>query len=296
MKHPDDLTGHYFHTRGQIREGFCNTDPRLNSGPRPLTLDDPRWARARTFVCKRDGSEDDAREVTPKETRRPYVSIDIETTGIDYEYCQVLDFGAVVDDWVTPVENLPRFHAYLIHNKIVGEPKALAMNAKILDRIADRDKPECADFTFLEPDQLAGLFELWAKSHDAFGSGGSGKSLIPAGKNFQGFDRPFLKRVPRFGRVNMIHRCIDPAMLFWNPLTDAEPPSTKTCYERAGIQNEVAHTSVEDAIGIVKLIRAATIVPQVEIDSNDPRPPSAKELAHKLSSFFRRNGQFTAQK
>lgn len=171
---PDSLVGHYIHTRGQIREGFCNTDPRLNSGP----------SEAVSVIA---------------DSRRPYTSIDIETTGIDYEYCQVLEFGAVVDDWVTPIEKLPRFHAYLIHNRIEGEPFALSMHPVILKRIANRDKPECANFTFLEPEQLAGLFELWAGAWGAFGSGGSGKSLIPAGKNFQGFDRPFLKRVPRFG-------------------------------------------------------------------------------------------------
>ena len=284
------LVGHFYDTKGIVREGFCNTDPRLNSGPK---AGQPVFIQA-------------------AETRRPYVSIDIETTGVDYEYCQVLEFGAVVDDWVTPVDNLPRFHTYLIHDRIQGEPFALAMNFEILSRIANREKPQCADFTYVKPEHLAGMFEFWAASWGAFGSGGSGKSLIPAGKNFQGFDRPFLKRLDRFGRVNMLHRCIDPAMLYWNPATDQQPPSTKECYERAGMQNEVAHNAVEDAIGIVKLIRVAASraaypqlhaineSPQVFVNGDgevvpDPRPPAARELAHKLSEHFRANRQFTGQ-
>jgi hypothetical protein len=303
-KPPDTLDGHYFHTRGQIREGYCNTDPRLNSGPMGMEA---------KYIDEVKGGA----EITITEPgRRPYVSIDIETTGLDYDYCQVLEFGAVVDDWVTPVEKLPRFHAYLIHDRIVGDPFALSMHPEILKRIATRDKPECANLTFLEPEQLAGLFELWAGSWGAFGSGHSGKSLIPAGKNFQGFDRPFLKRVPRFGRVNMLHRCIDPSMLYWNSATDAEPPSTAECYKRAGIPNEVAHTAVEDAIGVIKLIRFDAArkghVPDVAITGSDdprpmrfvndmgdtvpdPRPPAARELAHKLSEQFRHNRQFTGQ-
>jgi hypothetical protein len=298
MKHPTDLTGHYFHTRGQIREGYCNTDPRLNSGPMGMEA---------KYIDEVKGGA----EITITEPgRRPYVSIDIETTDTDYDYGQVIEFGAVVDDWVTPVEKLPRFHAYIIHDRIQGNPIALAMNAEILRRIGNRDKPECADFTFLEPEQLAGLFELWAGAWGAFGSGHSGKSLVPAGKNFQGFDRPFLKRVPRFGRVNMLHRCIDPSMLYWNPATDEQPPSTKECYVRADINEEVAHTAVEDAIGIIRLIRfAASQVKypglhaindsQVFINDMgetvpDPRPPAARELAEKLSEQFRRNRQYTA--
>ena len=33
----------------------------------------------------------------------PYVSIDIEPTGLDPDTCQVLEVGAVADDWVKPI-------------------------------------------------------------------------------------------------------------------------------------------------------------------------------------------------
>ena len=48
------------------------------------------------------------------------------------------------------------------------------------------------------------------------------------------------------------------AALYWQPEIDgAQLPDTKTCMERAGINGEVAHTAVEDAQVVVRLIRQA---------------------------------------
>lgn len=180
----------------------------------------------------------------------PYVSIDIETTGLDPEWCQVIEFGAVLEDWVTPVENLPRFHRYVVHDQIVGEPYALAMNAEILRRIATGEK----GYLYVKPSQLGGEFQSWLMQNRVIVE--SSQAFIAAGKNFASFDRQFLRRIPSFRYVKIHHRSIDPAMLFWNPTIDAEPPSTKTCMERAGIAGEVAHTAVEDAIAVIKMVRA----------------------------------------
>jgi DNA polymerase III epsilon subunit-like protein len=89
------------------------------------------------------------------------------------------------------------------------------------------------------------------------GCGWDGKTaLTAAGKNFASFDRQFLKRLPRFEQVvRLRHRTLDPAVLYWHPLEDEELPSSKTCYERAGLDNKVAHTAVEDALAVVRLVR-----------------------------------------
>jgi hypothetical protein len=80
-------------------------------------------------------------------------------------------------------------------------------------------------------------------------------ALTPAGKNFASFDRQFLKRLPRFEQVvKLSHRTLDPAVLFWQ-VADEKLPDSKTCYERAGLDNKVAHTAVEDALAVVRLIR-----------------------------------------
>ena len=45
--------------------------------------------------------------------------------------------------------------------------------------------------------------------------------------------------------------------MFWRPFEDEELPDSKTCMERAGIDGKVAHTAVEDALAVVRMIRYA---------------------------------------
>ena len=44
-----------------------------------------------------------------------YVSIDIETTGINPLVNDIIEFAAVIDDTnaKVPIENLPKFHRYI---------------------------------------------------------------------------------------------------------------------------------------------------------------------------------------
>ena len=67
-----------------------------------------------------------------------YISIDIETTGLNPEYCQVLEVGAIIDDFskCQPIDQLPRFQVYLMHDRIVGEPYALSMHSAIFERMS----------------------------------------------------------------------------------------------------------------------------------------------------------------
>ena len=137
-----------------------------------------------------------------------YVSIDIETTGLNPEACQTLEIGAVFDDWTRPLRELPTFHCYVVHEQIVGQPFALALNAGILRRLADPQKSE----DFLPPSEVADAMASW------LGRCGwdVSQAITPAGKNFASFDRQFLKRLPDFeAKVRLHHRTLDPAMLFW---------------------------------------------------------------------------------
>lgn len=208
--------------------------------------------------------------------RTPYVSIDIETTGLNSDTCQVIEFGAVFDDWVTPVEQLPRLHRYLYHDQITGEPYALAMNSAILRRLSQRDE------SCVRASQLASHFVTWLLGVGAIKE--TSQAFIAAGKNFAGFDKRFLLRLPGFDGIHFHHRSIDPCMLFWRPDVDAAPPSSKTCMERAGIAGEVAHTAVEDAVAVIQMVRAA-----FEPAAN------AKVVADKLVQQFHDNGQFSGQ-
>jgi len=175
-----------------------------------------------------------------------YVSIDIETTGLNPETCQILEIGAVWEDWTKPIHELPVYHRLVYHKEYRGSAYALAMNANLLRHLSGQREPWWRDL-----DQVADDFAAWLTE-----CGWDGKAaLTPAGKNFASFDRQFLKRLPRFEQVvKLSHRTLDPAVLWWRA-EDDKLPDSKTCYERAGLDNKVAHTAVEDALAVVRLIR-----------------------------------------
>lgn len=191
---------------------------------------------------------------------QPYVSVDIETTGLDPQTCQVLELGAVIDDWREDVATLPKFRAILKHKEIHGDPSAIQMNAALIKLIATVPRQAGRDVEALTPeesmtvpDSVVPDFLAWLARHRI----DTTKGFQPAGKNFASFDKPFLEQcVPRWkSDIKIRHRTIDPGNLFWRP-GDEFVPDTKTCYQRAGLPGTVAHTAVEDAVGVVKLIRA----------------------------------------
>jgi len=186
----------------------------------------------------------------------PYVSIDLETTGLDPYYCQILEFGAVIDDWHSPVEELPRFHRYVKPEDenngqlyVYGQPYALALNAEILKRLVANDPNSPVPVIFAR--DLGPQFRDWLVEHNL-----DPKRVNAAGKNFASFDLQFLRQCDRFAEfVTFRHRAIDPAMLFWRPDTDEGLPDTKNCLLRADLEGRVAHTAIEDCIGVIQLIR-----------------------------------------
>lgn len=183
----------------------------------------------------------------------PYVAIDLETTGLNENHCQVLEFGAVIDDWHTPIDQLPRFHKYIRPHDVIngqsyicGQPYALALNAEIIRKLANDDNTEsCTE------EELGVYFAAWLAEHDI-----DPLHVTASGKNFTGFDLQFLKQVVGFTKhVHFEHRAIDPAVFYWRPDIDDQLPSTKTCLERAGLSGRVAHTAIEDCISVMQLVR-----------------------------------------
>jgi len=182
-----------------------------------------------------------------------YVSIDIETTGLNPEHCQILEIGAVIDDCLTPIDDCPTFHCYLDHGLILGEPSAVAMHQAIIGRIASHEE----GYDYLPSWDVAYKFRDFLKQH---GLDPENEPIVVAGKNCASFDARFLSKLTGWNEhIKVHHRILDPAPLYWQPEIDGvKLPNTKICMERAGISIEVVHTAVEDARMVCLLIRHAT--------------------------------------
>lgn len=183
-----------------------------------------------------------------------YVSIDIETTGLDHNHCQTIEFGAVIDDLTDPkpYSELPTFHCYVERERYTGEPYALAMHAEIFRRIAKREEP----YKYVKPEHLREKFTAFLSANHLL-DGKPRTEINVVGKNFAKFDWRFLENEKFDNSVSfrLCHRNLDPGSLYFNPNYDAKPPDSKTCMKRAGLEGEVAHTALEDAMMVVKLIR-----------------------------------------
>lgn len=177
-----------------------------------------------------------------------FVSIDIETLGLNIN-SPIIQVGFAIGDTKTSTiigsgETLVRHDNY---NNC--EPYAMAMNAKILDKLSGRvpssDSVIPADY----------VSQWLRKSINEVvpGLGTRSNKITFAGKNVASFDLPRLSLLPEFDIISYHHRCLDPAILYFEEGDECLPDS-KLCMDRAGLSGEVAHTAEEDAIVVAKLI------------------------------------------
>ena len=185
-----------------------------------------------------------------------YVSIDIETTGLDPETCQIIEFAAVIEDTSNPfipVDDLPSFRRLVTHDLYQGEPYALAMHADKFYKLSDKNKHrgEIIRSVFLAPAFACFL-------HQELGSSDTHTpvKVSAAGKNFAAFDLQFLKRLPEWNScIKVSSRILDPGNLFFDPEFDEDLPDLLTCKKRAGWETEVKHEALEDARDVIRVIR-----------------------------------------
>ena len=202
-----------------------------------------------------------------------YVSIDLETTGLDPETCQVLQIGMVIEDTVEvwpsldtgrlvdlgpngrfpPVEDLPTFNAVIVRDRYVGEPYALGMHADIFKAIAefhqhgtDRAiKVRGRECYFEDAGRVYREAMWWLKSQ--LGE----PPFNAAGKNLGSFDWPFL---PASFTSLFRHRLIDAGNValgarpeYW--MKDRLPSLGDLTGET------VAHDAVGDAQDVIRVLR-----------------------------------------
>ena len=221
-----------------------------------------------------------------------YISIDVETTGLEKDRYQILSIGAILEDTEKKLsfDEIPKFHAAILHNEITGSPYAINMNKKIIEAISqyqsskDQDEKnhlvQTTGMQFYQEDQVVEAFYRWLYDNDLVDKmglvssgqmvvkGENGKmypmlnrsvkpvSINVAGKNFASFDKHFLERLPRWQQVIRVRqRMIDPSVIFTNWNEDETLPNLFTCKQRAKIDGIVTHDALEDAWDVIQLLR-----------------------------------------
>jgi len=221
-----------------------------------------------------------------------FLSIDIETTGLDSERYDVLSIGAIIEDTNNklPYEELPKFHAAIKRQEITGSPFAINMNRDLIESIVHyqsaKDQDEKNDLVnltgmwFLNEDEVVEQFYYFlyvngmtqsepvgvsqgqttidwcGKKIPAINRGTKPTYITVAGKNFGTFDKLFLEKLPRWKQlIRTRSRLIDPSVLFVDWKNDNDLPSLGTCKERAGVSGAVTHDALQDAWDVIQVMR-----------------------------------------
>jgi hypothetical protein len=203
-----------------------------------------------------------------------YISIDIETSGLNPDMNNVLSIGAIIEDTTKklPYEELPKFNAIVLQNSIQGSPRAITMNSNIISMMGEylEGKDEVREllnnnsgYKFYTEDEVVKEFYYFLINN------GYGDGFIPvingqtkpitinvAGKNFGTFDKLFLEELPWWKKlIRTRSRIIDPSILFVDWSNDEAIPSLTKCKERANIEGIVTHNALEDAWDVIELLR-----------------------------------------
>jgi len=193
-----------------------------------------------------------------------YLSIDIETSGLDIDKCDIIQFAAVIDDLDNPqpLKELPKLNVYFLKNFYRGEPIALSMHSKIFEKIANAKKneieyDEVEEAYYIEIKYLTSLLRNFLTKNGISEDYQTGSIVVNvAGKNVSGFDIPFLNaKIKDWDHIYFRTRTMDPAILYFDPQKDKEMPNMATCMNRARIEGKVSHTALEDALTVIELIR-----------------------------------------
>lgn len=179
-----------------------------------------------------------------------YVSIDLETTGLDPAHDQILQLAMVYEDTeltkAVPVEELPTFVCYVHHDRLTGSGRALAMNGWLIDEIYGGKTK--ARHQVLGPGGMATEAEIWLRKQLRADE----RRLTAAGKNVAGFDMLFL---PPDLRQLFTHRCIDvgSVMIDW---TESLPLSLQHLIKRhLDPMKDQSHDALDDARDVIRLLR-----------------------------------------
>lgn len=216
-----------------------------------------------------------------------YVSIDIETTGLDPLSNNVLSIGAIIEDTTKKLsyDECPKFNAIVLNRQLQGSPRAITMNKEVISMIGEylegkeevrQQLIESSGYQFFEEDEVVKEFYWWLEANGYFQSNNSNGyvtledgymrpvingntkpiTINVAGKNFGTFDKLFLQELPWWQKlIRTRQRVLDPAILCvdWN--NDTALPSLTQCKERTNVEGIVTHNALEDAWDVIQVLR-----------------------------------------
>ena len=219
-----------------------------------------------------------------------YVSIDIETTGLDPALNNILSIGAIIEDTESPLprRECPQIHIAIVHHALHGSYEALDMNRDLISKISKwknskeeekRNYSTTLNMVFSDPEEVvAHLYRFFYRnglvdidlekyvgmqkeiidgvSYPIIGSKVPPAKINAAGKNFATFDKLFLENLPRWKQLMRVRqRVIDPAILYVDWKNDKALPSLGECKERAGLSSHVSHDALDDAWDTIEVLR-----------------------------------------
>ena len=152
-----------------------------------------------------------------------FLSIDIETTGLDPNWCQILSIGGILFNEESVIES---FEHKIKYDSIVGEQYALDMNENLIRECAT----EGSSYHFVK--------DKFIEFMDALP-----KPTFALGFNVSSFDIPFLEH-KGFSTEGISHRRIEMGTLL---ISDDGIPSSSNRAVPEYCGHDVHHTALGDA-------------------------------------------------
>lgn len=199
---------------------------------------------------------------------RPYIALDLETTGLCKARSEILQIGAVFDDGVSNIPELETLNI-LVERQVYtyAEPVALAMNAWIFQELRKKPEERNPRYEIGPPGPaMVTLIQLLSKAAKAAEKWDAEQGLRPrgkvqiAGKNPGSFDWPILYRsaeqMSLGGNLSdyVDHRFLDAGCIFYSQF--GRNPGLNSINKLTG-RNAVTHDALEDALDIVHAVRHA---------------------------------------
>lgn len=205
-----------------------------------------------------------------------FISLDLETTGLDPVENQIIEIGCVFVD--TQKKIYKEFHKYVRNPKYIGSEYALALNARIFEVLKENK-----DQDIIHISNLGLALSVWFKECEY----GYDEEIYIAGKNVEAFDLKFIRNQIQGLSNPFKRRTLDPAVLYLNILEDNDIPNLQECKNRAGFKDiEVSHNALEDAWDVVNLLlqNKITLEPHY-IDKFEKDLKELDHLLHKETSY-----------